>query len=381
MLAQVDEVSSRLGRIADRKTLMGSTQHRGELERLHKARSDGERQLAIFRDQEAKKRSDASKAHQAAAKATSASSRQGRISEAQRREKEANDLGKKAAELQKKLSGITKRMGEVQGKLAASERAERAKDERARREDQQRRDRSTAQFQAGLEARISAAETEVNSVVRHLRLPRPEQLRILMLAASPEGDLRLGREQKRIRAAVDSALHRDQVLLNVRPSATTDDLLDGLTKFAPHILHFSGHGGEDLVVFERDVDGFNEGHVVSADALSRAISAIDRPPLLVVLNSCCSARQAQGLVDGEVVPFAVGMADEIDDADAITFAARFYAALADGQSIGSAYRLGRSALELAGVSGSELPTLAAIPDVDAFVTVLVKPSPVDGTAD
>jgi hypothetical protein len=36
-------------------------------------------------------------------------------------------------------------------------------------------------------------------------------------------------------------------------------------------------------------------------------------------------------------PSAIGMADSIEDGDAITYAARFYAAVADGQSFRSAH--------------------------------------------
>lgn len=75
-----------------------------------------------------------------------------------------------------------------------------------------------------------------------------------MLGASSEGDLRVGREQKLIRAAVESALHRDQIELDVRPAATTADLLDGITKFRPHVVHFSGHSNDDLIVFEDEAD-------------------------------------------------------------------------------------------------------------------------------
>jgi hypothetical protein len=64
-----------------------------------------------------------------------------------------------------------------------------------------------------------------------LRAAKPEKLRVLILGAGPAGDLRVGREQKRIRAAVESALHRDLIELDVRPAATTSDLLDGITRF------------------------------------------------------------------------------------------------------------------------------------------------------
>jgi len=184
--------------------------------------------------------------------------------------------------------------------------------------------------------------------------------------------LRVGREQKRIRSAVESALHRDQIELDVRPAATTADLLDGITKFRPHIVHFSGHSNDDLIVFEEERDELHEGVVVTARAFANAIRATDDPPLLVLLNSCNSASQIDALVD-QVVPFAIGMADSIADGDAINYAAQFYAAIANGQSINSAHLAGKVRLELDGLEGSELPSLAWALDVDPATTVLVKP--------
>ena len=216
-------------------------------------------------------------------------------------------------------------------------------------------------------------DTSVDHVVRQLRAPKPENLRVLILGASAEGDLRVGREQKRIRTAVESALHRDQIDLDVRPAATTADLLDGITKFRPHVVHFSGHSNEALIVFEDEKDEPHEGVIVTARAFAKAIEVTDEPPLLVLLNSCKSAAQVDGLV-AQVAPFAIGMADSIDDGDAINYAAQFYAAIANGQSIKASHLSGQAALELAGLNGAELPSLAWAQGVDPATTILVKPA-------
>ena len=68
------------------------------------------------------------------------------------------------------------------------------------------------------------------------------------------------------------------------------------------------------------------------------------------------------------------MADSIEDADAISYAAQFYAAVANGQSIHSSHLSGQAALELAGLESADLPTLAWAPDVDPSATILVKPA-------
>ncbi len=66
------------------------------------------------------------------------------------------------------------------------------------------------------------------------------------------------------------------------------------------------------------------------------------------------------------------MAESIDDCDAINYAAQFYAAIAKGQSIIASLPSGQAALELAGLDGAELPTLACANDADPAVTFLVS---------
>ncbi len=352
---------------------MSASQYRSQLDRKRKQRIDADKKAGEYRSKESAKRADAAKARQAAAKTSSTSTRSSKLREADRREKEAETAGKEASRWQTRAAGYVKEEAALQIKLARAEQSEADAAERRRKSEQQRADRRTAAERAQLESRIVGAEVAVTTALRHLPAPKPEKLRVLMLGASAEGDLRVGREQKRIRSAVESALHRDQIELDVRPAATTADLLDGITKFRPHVVHFSGHSNDDLIVFEDETDEPHEGVIVTARAFARAISATDDPPLLVLLNSCRSAAQIDDLV-AQVVPFAIGMADSIEDADAISYAAQFYAAVANGQSSNSSHLSGQAALELAGLDSADLPTLAWAPDVDPSTTVLVKPT-------
>ena len=351
---------------------MSASQYRGQLDRKRKQRIDADKKAGEYRSKESSKRADAAKARQAAAKTTSSSTRSSKLRDAERREKEAETVGKEASRWQTRAAGYAKDEAGLQTKLARAEQSEADAAERRRKSEQQHADRRAAAERAQLESRISGAEVAVSHALRQLPAPKQEKLRVLMLGASAEGDLRVGREQKRIRAAVESALHRDQIELDVRPAATTADLLDGITKFRPHVVHFSGHSNDDLIVFEDEADEPHEGVIVTALAFARAISATDDPPLLVLLNSCRSAAQIDDLV-ARVVPFAIGMADSIEDADAINYAAQFYAAVANGQSINSSHLSGQAALELAGLESADLPTLAWAPDVDPSATILVSP--------
>jgi hypothetical protein len=350
---------------------MSSNQYRRELQRKREQQAAAEKKASDARKKEAAKRGEASKTRASAKRGTTESSRRSRLREAERHDKAANDAGKDVGQWQSKAAGYAKEIATLQARLTKAEQDEsKAAERRARSDATTARRRADAEHQRVLR-RLSETEAQVTAL-RELRDPKAERLRILMLAASSEGDLRVGREQSRIRAAVESANHGDLVEFEAKTSATTADLLDGLTKFRPHVVHFSGHSNDELVVFEDDVDDPHRGVVVRAGAFANALGSLSDPPLLVMLNSCRSAAQIEGLVE-QVVPFAIGMSDSIDDRDAIAYAARFYASVANGSSLQEAHDLGRVDLELQGLPGADLPQLAHAPDVDPSTTTLVVP--------
>lgn len=351
---------------------MSASQYRSQLERKRKQRIEAEKKAGEYRTKESSKRADAAKARRAAARTKSATTARSKLSEAGRRDKDAETTGKEAGRWQAKATGYAREETALTSKLLRAEQSEADAAERRRKREQQQAERRAAEERTALESRIVGAESAVDHVRRQLPTPKPEKLRVLILGATSEGDLRVGREQKRIRSAVESALHRDQIELDVRPAATTADLLDGITKFRPHVVHFSGHSDHDLIVFEDEKDEPHQGVIVTARAFARAIQATDDPPLLVLLNSCNSATQIDNIV-AQVAPFAIGMSDVIDDGDAINYAAQFYAAVANGQSISSSHLSAQAALKLAGLDGAELPTLTWAPNVDPKTTILVNP--------
>jgi hypothetical protein len=198
---------------------------------------------------------------------------------------------------------------------------------------------------------------------------KDSELRILMLGASPKGDLRITREHSRIRDEIDIAKHRDRVDIDVRLSATTRDLQRSIARFRPHVVHFSGHGDEKLITFERDLNPVHTGVVVTAEAFSAACKATDFPPRLIVLNSCNSASTAKDLV-ATVAPLGIGMNKVTEDDDSIEYAAALYSSLANGQSVHSAHQAGKAAIGLADGQHSS-PYLAASDGIDPASVFLV----------
>ncbi|AYE95822.1 hypothetical protein C0J29_14420 [Mycobacterium paragordonae] len=351
---------------------MSASQYQRDVERKRGQRADAEKKAGEYRNKESKCRAEAAKARHAATKTKSESTVRSKLREAERAEEKAASAGREASRWQDRAAGYAKDEIAASSKLSRAQRSEADAAERQRKRDEQRRVQKSPPDGAAIESRIRRVESAVQHVVHQMRTPLPEKLRVLILGASSEGDLRVGREQKRIRAAVQSALHRDLIEIDARPAATANDLLDGLSGFRPHVLHFSGHSNQSLIVFEDERDEPHEGVIVTARAFMRAMRATDGPPVLVVLNACNSAAQIDELV-AQVVPFAIGMADSIDDSDAINYAAHLYASIADGQSIRSSHLRAQSALELAGLEGADLPMLACSEQADPANTVLVRP--------
>lgn len=350
---------------------MSSDQYRRQLQNKRDQQASAEKKVSEARRREAGKRAEAAKARSGAAKTNSESLARTRLREAERHEDAANKAAKDASYWHGKAAGYGKNVADFQKRLSRVEQAETSARERGLRSETQAAERRISRAQSRIEQRVSATEEGV-AELREMRPPKAEPLRVLMLAASSLGDLRVGREQTRVKQAVQSALHRDLVEIDTRTSATPADLLDGLTTFRPHVVHFSGHGDDDLIVFEQNTDHRHEGVVVATKTFARALNALDDPPLLVMLNSCHSAAQIDALV-AEVVPFAIGMSDEINDRDAIEYAARFYASIANGSSLREAHLISQAAIELEGLPGHALPRLAHAPGTDPAGTVLVIP--------
>lgn len=352
---------------------MSVGQYQSQLKTKRKQRLNAEKKAGEYRSKESSKRTEAAKARVAASKTKSTSTMSSKLREAERKEKDAETAGKEANRWQDRAGRFAKEEATLMTKLSNAQRAEDEAIERKRKREQQRAAQQAYVVQHSVETRLASTERAIVEVSRQLPQPKPEKLRILLLGASSskKAALRIGREQKRIRNAVETALHRDYVELDTRPAATTEDLLDGISKFRPHVVHFSGHGNTNFLAFEDEVDDFHDAHVISAKAFQNAIKATDTPPHLVVLNACHSAAQLEQLIK-DTVPFAIGMDDAVADSDAINYAAHFYASIANGQSIQSSHLAGQAALELAGAEGAELPTLEASEGFDASQAVLVQ---------
>jgi hypothetical protein len=327
---------------------------------LSDAQADASRAVAAARDKRAR-----------AARASTSSQAATHLREAERLDRRAADLEKKAANAAKKLADVGRRRA---ARLKALESAEHNAERNRNRDDERRR--QAEKRHAREVARLAQPVTKTIHEVRMLTPPKPERLRVLYLATNPAMDLRVDVEVRMVREAVRRALHRDLLEIDHRPAATPEDLLDGLNEVRPHVVHFSGHGGEASVLFDDagiEMEGNHEqpGRPVSFDWLARAVGATDSPPILLVLNACDTLEGAEVLLGP--IPVVLGMSTSVTDLAAGVFAARFYSAIASAQSIGAALEQGRVAVEAARLEEGWAVDTVSREDVDVANLILVRP--------
>ena len=366
---------------------------RRKLEELRKKRADAAKHEAEARKKQAAAETKVADYNVKAARASSPSTAKTYARQAESALKVSLAAGKKVAEWSNKAAGLAKQEADAYKQLDQAMQREGAEAERARkrqagREDQERKRREEVERRAreaerrqerGLtDAMLSSTEHRLSSQIERLRPPHRERLRILYVTATPEGGLRLDKEMRRVYKGVQAATERDLVDIRPLPAATPSDFLDAMSGFKPHVVHFSGHADRTGLTFDTDYDHDNDGHDIDAALFARAIRSVDRPPLLVVMNACESEGHLDGLL--EVVPMAIGMADEIGDPDAMSFAARFYTSIADGQSVASAFGAAVVQMEMDGMDDADLPVLRTRDGVDAGEQPLVIPAESEGGA-
>lgn len=182
---------------------------------------------------------------------------------------------------------------------------------------------------------------------------------ILFLAANPKATtaLRLDQELRDIEDGLRRSQYRDRFALEQRWATRPRDIQRALLDVNPQIVHFSGHGeGEQGLVLEDDA---GKPQFVSTAALAGLFGLFADQVECVLLNACYSVAQAEAIA--QHIPYVVGMAHAIGDRAALEFAVGFYDALGAGRGIEFAYKLGCSAIQMAGIQENLTPKLTAHP--------------------
>ena len=184
---------------------------------------------------------------------------------------------------------------------------------------------------------------------------RPDQLRILVVAAQPLGLAHLSAKEEQevviggFRDLIDSGIAHVDVLTGATPAR----LHQKLEAESYDVLHFIGHGEYDAerdlgcLVFENEAGGAQR-----VDAATLQGIMCRRNIRLIFLNACETGQGGKADFNRGVspsllqagVPAVVGNQYSVLDVSATAFAKRFYWALAQGSSLGDAAREARVAV-------------------------------------
>lgn len=200
------------------------------------------------------------------------------------------------------------------------------------------------------------------------------KVRILFFSANTysRGQLALDQEYREIDQRLNSGRYRGAFRLIANLAARRSDVEQALLRYKPDVVHFACHGSAQAeVVLLTNGEG---SEPMSAAALSSLFAALPDRPTLVVFNACFASGQASAVRPH--TRFAIGMRERIDDRAAIAFASALYGALADGQSVAVAFRLGAAAVEAVNARQKDFPRLFHATGADPSKAPLVWPRPV-----
>ncbi len=187
-------------------------------------------------------------------------------------------------------------------------------------------------------------------------LPMPATAQtILFLGVMPSdtGQLAMHREAQEIGQRLRSADLRGAFRLEQQWEVRADQLPGLIMRFKPQILHFCGHGQRDGELTFLDSLGF--ANTVDKTSIAKLFELLAETIECVVLNACFSAVQAELLAAH--VDAVIGLSQEVENSDAIAFAAAFYEALAYGKDVDQAFELAKIGLDLAEVPSTAVPKL------------------------
>jgi len=300
-----------------------------------------------------KSRSAALKKAQQAQRSRQASTVQRLRGESTRAQEEALKHDRKAVDYGKRLTALAAKINTSLTRLAQAQAAA------------ARADRRRAELAEARQRFASAALPVIAAPA-----PSPEPLRVAFLTASPTGEerVRVDREVRAVRDAVRRGTHSDDVDIDHWPAATFDDVAEALKVRRPHVVHFSGHGNAAGLFFDGTEAEHPDGVDVDFQALAQVLAQADHPPTVLVLNACKSFAGAETLL--AAVPVVIAMVDEISDVGANAFATKLYAAVANGDSLGSALTQASQILTALTDEG-DVPDIVARPGIDPNELVLV----------
>lgn len=172
-------------------------------------------------------------------------------------------------------------------------------------------------------------------------------IKILFIKVNPIGttNLFLDVEENSIEEARVSSANRDYFEMKSKGAVTKDMLHSDLETYKPDILHISGHGSDDGVLYFHDED--NHKKELSLSMFSEFIQNYKPNLKCVFMNACFSLMKTEDFnsIDNLSV---IGMNSEVPNDTALTFSRAFYTSFFEGKSVSDSFK---TAVDVVGVDG------------------------------
>ncbi|WP_194767492.1 CHAT domain-containing protein [Tamlana sp. I1] len=170
-------------------------------------------------------------------------------------------------------------------------------------------------------------------------------IKILLIKVNPIGttNLFLDTEENNIEESRVASANRDFFEIKSKGAVTKDMLHSCLESYKPHILHISGHGSADGVLYFHDEE--NEKEELSISMFSEFIQNYKPNLKCVFMNACFSLNQDFIVTEDQVV---IGMNNEVPNDTALTFSRAFYTSFFEGKTIMNSFR---TAVDVVGIDG------------------------------
>lgn len=177
--------------------------------------------------------------------------------------------------------------------------------------------------------------------------------KILFIKINPIGtvNLRLDEEEKALRQVLDVSIHRNVFDFESRGAVTTDDLHQYLELIKPTILHISGHGNEEGVLFFHDSEGHKKE--VSVSKFCEFLENFDEHIETVFLNACFSLSGIENVTKPSF--HIIGMKEQVPNDTALSFARAFYTSHCNGKFVKDSFDTAKSVVGLDGFDEELIP--------------------------
>lgn len=350
---------------------MGTNTYRSTLERLMRERARMEDDKAAKQKKIADLIKEIDDAQRSMTRTSSESSRRSYQRRIEAKQKDLATTQKALAAIESKL---TSKVADINRTLKALGQAEER--ERRNRDSADKDRRRTEQRHADAMTRAAREQARLHDQIARnplvIDLKRlPTKITVLFLAANPmdQNQLRLDEEHRTIVEKLRASEHRDAIEFRARWAVRPGDLQQALNELQPHIIHFSGHGDQDEILFQ-NADGSTKP--VTKGAIAATLSTTADNVRVVIFNSCFSADQAQAVT--KHVDVAIGMNGSIGDDAARIFAGQFYSAIGFGRSVRNAFDQAVNELRLHGIPEDDIPEIHVREGIDPDSIVLVRPA-------